>query len=146
MRYRSGMIACGILSFCAMLPFCTVSVWDGRFTLQLKLSPGATVDGMTMGFVVCRTESIADQLVMSVDKRNADVFRPVKSISDSEIEIEIPCSGRRTGYGIETSYVEPRFLVLQLQRSTSKDAQIVHQKIQIPPGRGDRTMSFTPAI
>lgn len=146
MLRRLGIIACGVVALYAILPLCVGSVWDGHFTLQLRLEPGTTVDGIIMGVVVCRTESIADQLVKSVDRRDTDFFRPVTSISDSEIQIEIPCSGRRNGYGIETSYSEPRFLVLELQRSTPKDARIIRHKIQIPIGRGDRTMSFTPAI
>jgi len=53
----------------------------------------------------------------------------------------VPCSGREGPFGIEYSYVQPTYIVVQYSMYND-ECSALRKRLQIPTGRGPRVMQL----
>lgn len=109
--------------------------WSGSFPLQVRLEAGRKVVAVWAGTMQRR--EWAEQIRQDI--RRADcVFRPVEGFDGSTFTVDVICGGRNSGLGIERHYTEDQVLVLRLEYADQQDQ---FQAVEIPEGRGPRTVS-----
>jgi hypothetical protein len=116
-----------------------VIVWDGSFPLQVTLvgPPDPTIVGVADEVLICKTYA-AD---LKIDPRRLHLHPDhVDWIEGQPFTVRVPCSGRQSQPGVETSYLQFQLLVLRLEY---KDGDIEYISAEIPDGRKSHEVTLS---
>ena len=141
-RQQFSMFAIAVVVILLIVPFGRVVVWNGRFPLTIVIDADQPIDAGELCFATCWRESEAEYTVKAGPTGEA-LFRPGVCKSDSHYTISVPCSGRSGPYGINYSYHEPLFLVIQYSILKGDENYIRRKLFSIPTGCGPRSLNVT---
>ena len=116
-----------------------VCVWDGRFELALDVvsSSGEHIDDVSYAAFFKREE--AEWVEADTSEVSEHCFHPAAK-DNSRFSADVVCSGKTWVFGIETSYTEPRYIVVRVK---CRNGKVFRRSAEIPAGRGPRTMTVS---
>lgn len=141
-RQRFSIFAVIFLVNLLALHFGSVAVWDGHFPLTIIIDANQPIDASQLHFATCWRESEAEYAI-ETGLTGEVPFRSVDSQYESHHTILVPCSGRAGPFGIAYSYQQPLFLVIQYSTLEGEDVLTRRKRINIPAGRGPRSVNVT---
>lgn len=135
----AAVVAIALLAI--LISFRDVTVWVGRFPLTILVRQDETsnVDTATFRFATCWND-IEAKAAMESGGSNEMRFLTADEVSDDRFTISVPCSGREGPFGIEYSYVQPKYVVVEMYND---DGSTVRKQLEIPTGRGARVVLMT---
>lgn len=120
----------------AVVPLLTyIAVWDGRFQLNVTIESVEPFHAAQYDYFWKR--DIAQIVLSGGEESDSWEFA---QLSGSAFVLDLPCSGRINFYGHESSYSEPRYVVAKI---TLKNGEIVRKLIEVPQGRGARSVTIS---
>jgi hypothetical protein len=139
------LFAWAILGACFLLVVLAslfqAAVWVGSFSLTIVVSqPDKTgAHAELVGAATCWNEAEADD-VLRYGPETGVRFDPPNASGADRYTVSVPCSGHDGPFGIERSYVQPKFVVIEY--SVSRGESPRRKKLEIPP-RGEARVIFT---
>lgn len=116
-----------------LLPLGSGSVYDGHFEFVVRVEE-PNLACCADRVAICWQERDAELALVA--REDVGTFRGIEVRSDGSFAVETPFSGRIDGYGRQISHHEPICVVLEW---ACADGGTIRQRVDIPPGRGDRT-------
>ena len=141
MTWRRTAITLAMVSgMVVFLPFLQVARGIGHFDLTIEVDPSQPIDEAAMRFSVCWNQQYLTN-VLETGTPTEGEWTAGHSVSAEHFQIEVPYSTRTGPFHIESSYVQPQFLVVEY--SLSNPQRQVRKAFPIPEGRGARSMLVT---
>ena len=131
-------VAVALLLLAVLIPFFQAAMWDGSFPLTIVFNQGEALnaDPDTFLFAACWQE-LESEFAMRNGPESEVAFCSADEIVGNRFTVYVPCSGRSGPFGIEYSYIQPKYMVVQY--SVSDDNTLLQRKrFEIPAGRGKR--------
>jgi hypothetical protein len=125
-----------------VIPFAQVAVWDGRFLLSIVIKTSQPIEPSELLFAACWRESEAEYAIEhgpTVESR----FELGEAVGDKRYRLSLPCSGRSGPFGIEYTYHQPLFLVVQYSITEGAEKVTRRKRFDIPTGRGPKSICIT---
>jgi hypothetical protein len=115
----------------------SVAVWDGRFALTLDVRSESKAAIKAVSYATSFKLEEAQWLATYNGRVVDSEFRPADR-DNGRFVTQVGCSGRHWIFNIETTYAEFRYVVV---RVTSVDGKKVRRLVEIPAGRGPRSVT-----
>ena len=138
MRWKTPIIvAASLLLIAVLLPSFKAAVWDGRFplTIEFNQSEALNAEVDTFLFAACWQEREAESAMRSGSESEIE-FHSADEIDGNRVTVYVPCSGRSGPFGIEYSYVQPKYMVVQYSVS-DEDTSLRRKRFEVPAERGN---------
>jgi len=124
------------------VPFLSVAMWIGQFTLMVNLDVATSIDASSITYVECWDRDEADWLCTDRSGYVAG-FEPPDTTKPRTHSVTITCSGDSGGYGLYDTYYQPEFLVVQYRNVNAEGDDYARKLLAIPPGRGPRSTTLS---
>lgn len=138
--HRFSKLAIVVVAMLLLLPFVSVKVWDGSFPLTIVIDTDQPIDPNELYFATCWHKIDAEYAIETGTTGDAP-FGPGDSDGDNLYTISVPCSGRAGPYGIEYSYHQPLFLILEYSMLQGDNKVTRRKRFNIPTGRGPQSIN-----
>jgi hypothetical protein len=131
-----------VLVVVVLLPYTRVAYSVGGFPLVIDIVADDSVDTESLLFAVCWNDVVAEYALETGTSGEIE-FLPADVDDAGRRTVPVKCSGRSGLFGLEHSYRQSEYLVVQYARRDRADSSPVRKRFTIPAVRRPRSMTVT---